>query len=130
MSRKEKQEVQHPQVEQHPVDLPGQWRIENQEVFQYLDEGRSVREIASLVGRSERQVKAVKKQLDDLHTARLSLQDILNLLTYLPHPRVERPPEVREAFNRFLREIGEEPPNESTPMMPDASSEHDKYIYG
>jgi hypothetical protein len=42
------------------------WWDRNQELIQYLDEGRSVREISVLVGRSERQVRVVREQLNDL----------------------------------------------------------------
>ncbi|MBM3943781.1 MAG: hypothetical protein FJ316_12910 [SAR202 cluster bacterium] len=42
------------------------WWIRNQELIKYLDEGRTVREISTLVGRSERQVRVVREQLNDL----------------------------------------------------------------
>ncbi|MFQ6027466.1 MAG: helix-turn-helix domain-containing protein [Dehalococcoidia bacterium] len=42
------------------------WWNRNQQLIQYLDEGRSVREISALVGRSERQVRVVREQLNDL----------------------------------------------------------------
>ncbi|HLF05333.1 MAG TPA: hypothetical protein VI855_08965 [Dehalococcoidia bacterium] len=42
------------------------WWSRNQELIQYLDEGRSVREISVLVARSERQVRVVREQLNDL----------------------------------------------------------------
>jgi hypothetical protein len=42
------------------------WWTRNQQLIQFLDEGRSVREISALVGRSERQVRVVREQLNDL----------------------------------------------------------------
>jgi hypothetical protein len=42
------------------------WWSRNRELIKYLDEGRPVREISQLVGRSERQVRVVREQLNDL----------------------------------------------------------------
>ena len=42
------------------------WWARNQKLILYLDEGKSVKEIASLLGRSERQVRVVREQLLDL----------------------------------------------------------------
>jgi DNA-binding NarL/FixJ family response regulator len=42
------------------------WWTRNEQLIKYLDEGKSVREIASLVGRSERQIRVVREQLNDL----------------------------------------------------------------
>ena len=42
------------------------WWDRNKELIQYLDEGRSVREISVMVNRSERQVRVVREQLNDL----------------------------------------------------------------
>lgn len=42
------------------------WWSRNQELIQLLDDGRSVREISVLVARSERQVRVVREQLNDL----------------------------------------------------------------
>lgn len=42
------------------------WWSRNEQLIKYLDEGKSVREIAALVGRSERQIRVVREQLNDL----------------------------------------------------------------
>ena len=42
------------------------WWTRNQVLIQHLDEGRSVKEIAVLIERSERQVRVVREQLRDL----------------------------------------------------------------
>ncbi len=42
------------------------WWDRNKELIQCLDEGRSVREISVMVGRSKRQVRVVREQLNDL----------------------------------------------------------------
>jgi len=42
------------------------WWDKNQAIIRYLDEGRTVREISSLVGRGERQVRVVRERLNDL----------------------------------------------------------------
>ena len=42
------------------------WWNHNREVVRYLDEGRTVREIASLVGRSPRQIRVVRERLNDM----------------------------------------------------------------
>jgi hypothetical protein len=42
------------------------WWSRNQQLIELLDEGRSVREISALVARSERQVRVVREQLNDL----------------------------------------------------------------
>jgi hypothetical protein len=42
------------------------WWTRNEQLIKYLDEGKSVREIAALVGRSERQIRVVREQLNDL----------------------------------------------------------------
>ena len=60
----------------------------------------------------------------------LNLEETLWVLRNTPHEPYERPPEVLAAFERFLQRIEEEEEDESNPVMPDASSEHDKYIYG
>jgi hypothetical protein len=44
------------------------WWGRNQEIIKYLDEGKPVREISSLVGRSERQIRVVREQLNDLRS--------------------------------------------------------------
>ena len=42
------------------------WWTRNEQLIKYLDEGKSAREIAALVGRSERQIRVVREQLNDL----------------------------------------------------------------
>jgi hypothetical protein len=42
------------------------WWSRNEQLIKYLDEGKLVREIAGLVGRSERQIRVVREQLNDL----------------------------------------------------------------
>jgi hypothetical protein len=60
----------------------------------------------------------------------LSLQDIVPGLRNTPHKLYDPPPEVLEEFDRFLQQIDEEPEDETKEVMRDASSEHDRYIYG
>ena len=45
------------------------WWGKNQQIIQYLDEGRTVREISILVGRGERQIRVVRERLNDLRAA-------------------------------------------------------------
>lgn len=42
------------------------WWARNDQIIKYLDAGKPVREISALVGRSERQVRVVREQLNDL----------------------------------------------------------------
>lgn len=42
------------------------WWARNAQIITHLDAGKTVREIAALVGRSERQVRVVREQLNDL----------------------------------------------------------------
>ena len=42
------------------------WRRKNNDIIRYLDEGRSVREIASLIGRGQRQIRVVRERLRDI----------------------------------------------------------------
>ena len=44
------------------------WRARNQQVIEYLEQGLSVREIARLAGRGERQIRVVRERLADLRT--------------------------------------------------------------
>lgn len=118
------------QPQEQGPHLSEQWWQENQDILQYLYEERPIPEIAQLVGQSEEQVKAVQEQLENLRTVELTHEDTILILKYLPHPRVERSPEVLEQFERFLKKIEEEPEDESKPVIRDGSSNHDKYIYG
>ena len=45
------------------------WWVRNDQTIKYLDEGKPVREISALVGRSERQIRVVREQLNDLRAA-------------------------------------------------------------
>ncbi len=45
-----------------------QWWRRNRETIRLLDEGRTVREIAVLLGRGSRQVRIVRERLNDLRT--------------------------------------------------------------
>ena len=47
------------------------WWNRNRDLIQYLDKGRTVREISELVGRSERQVRVVREQLNDIRLVRV-----------------------------------------------------------
>ncbi len=50
------------------------WWSRNRDLIQYLDERRPVREISTLVGRSERQVRVVREQLNDLRATQQPLR--------------------------------------------------------
>jgi hypothetical protein len=111
--------------------LSEQWWQENQDILQHLYEERPIPEIAQLVGQSEEQVKAVQDALDRLRTVELTHGDTILILKYMPHPRVERSPEVLEAFERLWQKIDAEPlEDENGDVVRDASSNLDKYIYG
>jgi hypothetical protein len=43
--------------------------VRNDQIIRYLDEGKPVREISILVGRSERQIRVVREELNDLRAA-------------------------------------------------------------
>ena len=45
------------------------WRTRNKQILEYLDKGMSVRQIAKLVGRGERQIRVVRERLADLGAA-------------------------------------------------------------
>jgi hypothetical protein len=45
------------------------WWVRNDQIIRYLDEGKPVREISILVGRSERQIRVVREELNDLRAA-------------------------------------------------------------
>jgi hypothetical protein len=45
------------------------WWVRNDQIIKYLDEGKPVREISTLVGRSERQIRVVREQLNDMRAA-------------------------------------------------------------
>jgi hypothetical protein len=61
---------------------------------------------------------------------RLTLEQTIQILRTTPHEPHEYPPEALEALDRLLQQIDEEYKNETGEVMRDASSEHDKYIYG
>ena len=42
------------------------WWARNEDLIKFLDQGKTVREIAALISRSERQVRVVREQLQDL----------------------------------------------------------------
>lgn len=42
------------------------WWCRNETIIEHLDGGKSIREIASIVNRSERQVRVVREQLNDM----------------------------------------------------------------
>jgi hypothetical protein len=110
--------------------LSERWWKRNQDILQHLYEERAIPEIARLVGQSEEQVKTVQEQVENLRKVQLNSADTMLILKYLPHPRVERSPELLERFEKFLKELEEEPQDESVPIIRDASSNPDKYIYG
>lgn len=45
------------------------WRERNRRVIAYLDQGLSIREIAKLVGKGERQIRVVRERLAELRAA-------------------------------------------------------------
>ena len=45
------------------------WWVRNDQIIKYLGEGKPVREISTLVGRSERQIRVVREQLNDMRAA-------------------------------------------------------------
>ena len=124
-----RQQVQE-HVQQRGPHLTEQWWQENQDILQYLYEERPIPEIAQLVSQSEEQVKAVQDALDSLRTVELTHEDTILILKYMPHPRVERSPEVLEKFERLMQQIEAEEMDEDTEEIRDASPNLDKYIYG
>lgn len=50
------------------------WWSRNEEMIKFLDAGNSVREIAALICKSERQVRVVREQLNDLRAVTQSEQ--------------------------------------------------------
>ncbi len=46
------------------------WWRRNKELIQYLDEGRTIREISVLLARGERQIRVVRERLHDLRTGK------------------------------------------------------------
>jgi hypothetical protein len=51
------------------VRSDARWWTNNADIIRHLDEGRTVREISSSVGRSERQVRLVRERLNDLRAS-------------------------------------------------------------
>lgn len=45
------------------------WWARNRQIIEYLDRGVSVREVARLVGKGERQIRVVRERLTDLRAA-------------------------------------------------------------
>lgn len=122
----------------HVSKLPRQqadikWWSKNKEIIQFLDEGRSIEETAFLVGRSPKTIQSVRKRLHALRTATptiTSLDSILSILATTPHVPFERPPEILEAFESFLRAIEEEAVvGDETDAIHTASSSLDDFIY-
>ncbi|PKB63963.1 MAG: hypothetical protein BZY80_04760 [SAR202 cluster bacterium Io17-Chloro-G2] len=46
------------------------WWLKNMEIVRHLDEGKSVKEISSLVGRGQRQVRIVRERLYDMRSTK------------------------------------------------------------
>ena len=44
------------------------WWNRNRDVVRFLDEGRTVREISTLIGRGQRQIRVIRERLNDLRT--------------------------------------------------------------
>ncbi len=45
------------------------WWQKNRGIVQYLDEGRTIKEISGLIGRGERQIRIVRERLNDLRAS-------------------------------------------------------------
>ena len=45
------------------------WRSRNRHIIEYLDQGKSVQEIARLVGVGPRQIRVIRERLTDLRSA-------------------------------------------------------------
>ena len=52
------------------------WWTRNQNIIQFLDEGRTVREISALIGRGQRQIRVIRERLNDLRTDDLDSRSI------------------------------------------------------
>ena len=117
------------QKQQRP-HLSESWWRKNQDILQYLYEERPVPEIARLVSRTEEQVRKVQEQLEGLRRVELNSADTMLILKYLPHPRVEYPPDILEEFERLMDQIESEELDENEEPIRDASTNLDKYIYG
>jgi len=50
------------------------WWHKNQDVITFLDEGRTVKEIASLINRGQRQIRIIRERLNDLRDCGVELQ--------------------------------------------------------
>lgn len=46
------------------------WWRRNKELIQYLDEGRTIREISLMLTRGERQIRVVRERLHDLRSGK------------------------------------------------------------
>ena len=60
----------------------------------------------------------------------LSFQSIMKVLRHGPHKGRRRPKTLIADFERFLRKIEKEHEHEAEEEIRDASSQHDKYLYG
>ena len=52
------------------------WWKRNNDIIRYLDEGRTVREIAFLIGRVQRQIRVIRERLTDLRACRQELSAV------------------------------------------------------
>ena len=50
------------------------WWHQNQDVITFLDQGRTVKEIASLINRGQRQIRIIRERLNDLRRCGVELQ--------------------------------------------------------
>lgn len=50
------------------------WWYKNREVIAFLDEGRTVKEIASLINRGQRQIRVIRERLNDLRDSSGEMQ--------------------------------------------------------
>ena len=60
----------------------------------------------------------------------LSFQTLMKVLQRGPHKGRRRPKTLIADFERFLRKIEQEHQPEAEEGIRDASSQHDKYLYG
>jgi hypothetical protein len=50
------------------------WWHKNQDVITFLDEGRTVKDIARLINRGQRQIRIIRERLNDLRDCGVELQ--------------------------------------------------------
>lgn len=59
------------------IDLSeARWWNKNLVVIQYLDEGRTVKEIATLINRGQRQIRIIRERLNDLRDCGAGMQPV------------------------------------------------------